>query len=232
MLVLDIAALHQFLARFGSFCYPKVTSNYGTLANGDASQDGSVARLGKFDVILLDPPYDTELLKYIIDYAYSKGAILVAAAVLLLAGCAIIYRNEIRDFITDIREHFVKVSFSEGENESQNIEEIYELTYLPEGYTLESQHIGKMIVQYVFTNSKENHIRFIQQPLDSSSFAVDIEHGDYEIINIGEYEVYYRQINTGYYYIWNDGKYALKINSTELLPEQLLKLIIEGIQIK
>lgn len=159
-------------------------------------------------------------------------AILVAAAILLLAGCAIIYRNEIRDFITDIREHFVKVSFSEGENESQNIEEIYELTYLPEGYTLESQHIGKMIVQYVFTNSKENHIRFIQQPLDSSSFAVDIEHGDYDVINIDEYEIYYRQINTGYYYIWNDGKYAMQLYASNELPEQTLTLIINGINTK
>ena len=36
-------------------------------------------------------------------------AILVAAAVLLLAGCAIIYRNEIRDFITDVKEYFVEI---------------------------------------------------------------------------------------------------------------------------
>ena len=33
-------------------------------------------------------------------------AILVAAAVLLLAGCAIIYRDEIREFITNIKEFF------------------------------------------------------------------------------------------------------------------------------
>ena len=32
-------------------------------------------------------------------------AILVAAAVLLLAGCAIIYRDQIRDFITNVKEN-------------------------------------------------------------------------------------------------------------------------------
>ena len=38
-------------------------------------------------------------------------AILVAAAILLLAGCAIIYRNEIREFVTDVKEFFVKIKF-------------------------------------------------------------------------------------------------------------------------
>ena len=159
-------------------------------------------------------------------------AILVAAAILLLAGCAIIYRNEIRDFITDIREHFVKVSFSEGENESQNIEEIYELTYVPDGYSLEKQEINRMMVQYVFTDPNENYIRFIQRSLDASSFSVDIEHGDYEIINIGKYEIYYRQLNGGYYYIWNDGKYAMQLNFTDELSDKTLSLIINGINTK
>ncbi len=159
-------------------------------------------------------------------------AILVAAAILLLAGCAIIYRNEIREFVTNIKEFFVEIKFDEGENYSQTIDEVYELTYVLEGYVLEKQEINRTIVQYKFINEKGESIKFIQQPIDASRFSVDIEHGDYDVINIDEYEIYYRQINTGYYYIWNDGKYALKINSTELLPEQLLKLIIEGIQIK
>ena len=159
-------------------------------------------------------------------------AILVAAAVLLLAGCAIIYRNEIRDFITDIREHFVKVSFSEGENESQNIEEIYELTYVPEGYAIETQVINRMMVQYKFANEEGESIKFIQRPIDAASFSADVEHGDYDVINIYEYEIYYRQINTGYYYIWNDGKYAMQLYASDELPEQILTLIINGINTK
>ena len=158
-------------------------------------------------------------------------AILVAAAILLLAGCAIIYRNEIRDFITDIRERFVKVSFSEGENESQNIEEVYELTYVPEGYGLENQHIGKMLVQYLFTNADDDYIKFTQQSIDASSFSVDIENGDYTIINMDKYQIYYRKINTGYYYIWNDGKYAMQLHSNDELSEQVLMLIIYGINV-
>ena len=119
-------------------------------------------------------------------------AILVAAAI-LLASCAIIYRNDIREFFTDLSEYFVKIKFEEGQNFSQNIEDIYEFTYVPKGYTLEKQEINRMRVQYIFTDPDENYIRFIQQSLDSSSFSVDIENGDYTIINIDKYQIYYRQ---------------------------------------
>ena len=159
-------------------------------------------------------------------------AILVAAAILLLVGCAIIYRNEIRDFITDVQEFFVKVTFEEGNNESKYIEEVYELTYVPEGYILDSKTIGRTTIQYIFVNLDEEKIKFIQQTLDASSFYVDIEQGFYNTINVEQYEVYYQQINTGYCYLWNDGKYVLKLNTTEQLSYELLKLMINGISIK
>ena len=141
-------------------------------------------------------------------------AILVAAAI-LLASCAIIYRNEIREFFTDLSEYFVKIKFEEGQNFSQNIEEVYELTYVPDGYTLGKQEINRMMVQYIFTDPDENYIRFIQRSLDASSFSVDIENSDNEIIEIGNYMVYSRQTNGTYYYLWNDGKYALHIYSVQ-----------------
>ena len=159
-------------------------------------------------------------------------AILVAAAVLLLAGCAIIYRDEIREFVTDIREYFVKIDFEDGENESRAIDEIYELTYLPEGYSLEKQEINRMVVQYLFANAENDIIRFIQQSIDASNFYVDIENSDNVIIEIGDYTIYSRQTNGTHYYIWNDGKYALTLNSKEELSHETLEAIINGIKNK
>lgn len=159
-------------------------------------------------------------------------AILVAAAILLLAGCAIIYRNEIRDFITDVQEFFVKVTFDKGESESSVIDEIYELTYIPEGYVCEDHYINLNLVQYIFKDSEQNIIKFVQRPLDMSSFMVDIEHDYDKFANVGGYEIYYRHTNGTYYYIWNDGKYALKLNLTEELSLQELELIINGIRSK
>ena len=159
-------------------------------------------------------------------------AILVAAAVLLLAGCAIIYRDEIREFVTDIREFFVKIDFEDGENESRAIDEIYELTYVPEGYTLTQQDITRMRVQYVYKTTENYKIKLIQQSLDASNFYVDIEHSDNIVIEIGEYTVYSRKTNNMYYYLWNDGNYALILNSTEELSIDTLELIMNGIKTK
>ena len=159
-------------------------------------------------------------------------AILVAAAVLLLAGCAIIYRDEIRDFITDVREFFVKVTFDEGEQESREIEEIYELTYIPDGYSLEDQTINRMMVKYLFTNSDGKWIQFIQRSLDTSSFSIDSEHSDNTIIEVENYTIYTRKTGNMYYYLWNDGKYAMQICSSESLSDDELLLIIDGIRIK
>jgi len=159
-------------------------------------------------------------------------AILVAAAILLLAGCAIIYRDEIRGFIIDIKELFVNVDFSEGENNSQEIEEIYELTYIPEGYSLEDQRINRMSVLYIFTNSDDQRIKFVQESLDASSFSIDSEHSDNTVLEIGNHTIYTRKTGDMYCYLWNDGKYAMQIYSSESLSDDELLLIIDGIRIK
>lgn len=159
-------------------------------------------------------------------------AILVAAALLLLAGCAIIYRDEIRGFITNIREIFVELRFEEGEQESREIEEIYELTYIPEGYSLKDQFVNRMGVEYIFTNLDSKRIKFMQQSLDASSFSIDSEHSDNTIIEIENYILYTRKTGDTFYYLWNDGKYAMQIYSSESLSDDELLLIIDGIRIK
>lgn len=159
-------------------------------------------------------------------------AILVAAAILLLAGCAIIYRDEIRSFITDFREFFVKVTFDKGESESRVIDEVYELTYIPDGYEIESEYMDRHMVQYIIKGSEGDIIKFVQRPLDMSSFYIDIEHDYDNSMRIGQYEIYYRYTNTTYSYIWNDGKYALNIYSSEFLSEDIIKAIISGIKTK
>ena len=159
-------------------------------------------------------------------------AVLIAAAILLLAGCAIIYRDEIREFVTEIRELFVKVSFPDGDNDSQYIDEIYELTYIPEGYSLKDQRINRMRVQYVFANEDNKTIRFMQQTLDNASFSIDSENGDTLIIEIKNYTIYYQKSGNMNYYLWNDGEYSFQIYSAEELSNNELLLIIDGLRIK
>lgn len=159
-------------------------------------------------------------------------AILVAAAILLLAGCAIIYRDEIRGFITNIHEIFIELRFEEGDQESREIEKIYELTYIPDGYSLEDQTINRLVVKYVFTHSNGQWIKFMQQSPDASNFHIDSEHSDNTIIAIENYTIYTRKTGDTFYYLWNDGEYAFKLISTEDLSNDELLSIINGLKIK
>ena len=135
-------------------------------------------------------------------------AILVAAA-LLLTSCAVIFRNEIREIF---EEFFVKITCSNSED-GQVIEEVYQLGYLPEGYSLNDEVITPVRTQYEFTNDKEDYIWFEQKLLEGTDFVVDNEDGYSQINEISNYEIYYRYANNNHVYVWNDYKYSMFIRS-------------------
>ena len=155
-------------------------------------------------------------------------AILVAAA-LLLTSCAVIFRNEIREAF---EEFFVKLTYSGDDNGIDTIEEVYELTYLPEGYFLEDKIISHTTAKYTYINYQGETIKFEQRVLDKSKFTIDSESGYSEIKEIEEYDVYYRKNSKQNVYVWTDSKYSLWLNaSIELSYEEIIK-IIDGITIK
>lgn len=158
-------------------------------------------------------------------------AILVAAA-LLLVSCAIVYRNEIRSFIEKIYESFAIVTYSEGENEEKELEEIYELTYLPEGYEVESSETSSNVSRSVFSNSNGDTIAFDQCILDSANFYLDVENGYMLVMDIENPEVYYKKTQDRHCYIWNDGKYSMTFISTFELPTEELQLMINSVKTK
>lgn len=155
-------------------------------------------------------------------------AILIAAA-LLLTSCGIIFRNEIREVFENF---FVKLTYSSDGTESKTIDEVYELTYLPEGYTLEKERITPISTQYNFVNKKGDSIKFWQRILNSSEFFLDIESGYSKILEIEEYDIYYRFTDTYHCYVWNDEKYYMKLTSSRQLSNDDVILILEGITIK
>ena len=151
-------------------------------------------------------------------------AILIAAA-LLLTSCAVIFRNEIREVF---EEFFVKLTYSGDGMGSDTIEEVYELTYLPEGYSLTDKNVRPLRIKWEYTNEDNNMIKFEQRVLDKSEFNVDSESGYSEIKEIEEYDVYYRFTDKYYYYMWHNSKYSFIVNSTAPLSNEQIVLIIEG----
>lgn len=154
------------------------------------------------------------------------GAILLAAA-LLLTGCAV-FRNEIRDFFVEIYETFIRITFDTDQSRG-TIGDVYEPTFIPEGYTPQNEVINPLIVRYDYANSEGNYITFEQYLLDSSTFLFDAENGDTTSMAIGNYEVYYRCLNSQHRYVWNDGKYAMAIHTDVELNADNLEKLISGI---
>ena len=157
-------------------------------------------------------------------------AILVAAA-LLLASCAVIYRNEIRDLVEEIFEDFSKATYSDEGADEDAIEDIYELSYVPEGYVLEEAKITPIYVKYTFINSN-NILIFEQRALDYSSFLFDVESGHTMWLSNDNINIYYKTTKASHFYLWNDGHYSIEIRSNIPISDEELISIIRGITTK
>ena len=155
-------------------------------------------------------------------------AILVAAA-LLLTSCGIIFRNEIGEVFEEL---FVKLSFDSDDEYNKTIEEIYVLTYLPEGYALEKENISNTVVTYIFVNSTNDRLFFEQRVINGSDFIIDNESGYSIIQEIEKYEVYQINNNIEYFYVWKKENYSIKIKSNIKISNEEILHIIEGITVK
>lgn len=157
-------------------------------------------------------------------------ALLIASA-LLLAGCtAYIYRNEIKGFIEEFYDTYVKVSYSgEQANNDSQIEEYYSLSYVPEGYKLVSESQTPLYVRYKWTTDTGKKLMFEQMLIDVSSHSLDSEKGSALIITHNQLNIYCRINNGSFHYFWNDGKYILNLYSSVELHQDELKKIIDSI---
>lgn len=157
----------------------------------------------------------------------AKIAAIIVAAALLLAGCA--YRNEIRDIIEEIYDKYIHITYSDEGANGKTIEEVYELTYVPEGYVLKKATEDLVHIRYEYHNGNNSFICFKQGVLEGYSHAFDNEGGSSEIITIENINVYHYSSASLHYYLWNDGKYAYELSSDVPLPTEELILIINGI---
>ena len=155
-------------------------------------------------------------------------AILIAAA-LLLTSCAVIFRNELREVIN---EFFVAITFSDKVSGENFIEEVYELSYVPEGYVLDEKDISPLSAFYTYTNEDNQVILFQQRVLYGNIYIIDSEDGYSKIVEIPNYDVYFRDTTQYKNYIWTDGKYAFNIRSSTGLTNDELVAIINGITVK
>lgn len=155
-------------------------------------------------------------------------AILIAVA-LLLTSCGIIFRNEICEIF---KEFFVSLTYENDDTSEDMIEEILVLTYVPEGYKLEKESITTVRVRYEYENEDGEMLFFEQRALTRSDYYIDSESGYSRIVEIEEYEVYYRFTGKNHHYALSDGKYSMKIKSSTKLSNEDIILMLDGLATK
>ena len=155
-------------------------------------------------------------------------AILVAAA-LILTSCGIIFRNQIREIF---EEFYVKLTYEGNEESNKNIDEVYVLGYVPEGYVLENEFLSTTYVKYKFMTSEGDVLYFEQRALTRSGFVVDSESGFSRIVEIEEFDIYYRFTDTLINYVWSNKNYSMTIKSSVQLSNEEIISILNGITVK
>ena len=185
--------------------------------------------------------YSFAMEKIIIDHGIkekqkkkAKLAALLIAAALLLAGCtAYVCRDAIREFTARILSDRIEIDFGNDKgNQMHVIEEVYYLSYVPEGYEQITNMTNESVSLYRWKNENNEMIVFSQHLIDGVQFDVDSERG--EVITVEGYEntVFHTVIDEKHHYIWNDGKYAMTLEiSTNHSTEEIRK-IITGISAK
>ena len=151
-------------------------------------------------------------------------AILVAAA-LILTGCF-----ALRGKLTITFENGgIRFSSSNSDNKGYTLGEIYKLSYVPEGYTLDSESITDYEAYYTYCNSEGQRLEFQQLPSVGSSHSYDNENSTTTPIEINNVTVYYTEGDIWDFYLWSDGEYTFQIASHVTLSVEELNLLLGGL---
>lgn len=175
--------------------------------------------------------YGTYEKKSVWKFTKAKVAAILVAAALLLASCAVIYRNEIRDFVEEIFADFTKLTYSDKDIDGQTIETVYELAYVPDGYVLEDTIITPTLVRYEYIDSYNNKLIYEQKSL-SSSFMFNNENGYNLLMTLGNVDIYYKAADEYHFYLWNDGECSFIISTNDQLSNEDIDQIINNIVAK
>lgn len=154
-------------------------------------------------------------------------AILVAAAILALAGCGIIYRNEIREFIVNVFDKYFDVHFENDHHLNQEYIK-YEFRYVPNGYFLNTKKSSDNY--FIYENSTQEKIELYIYRLDTTISKFDTEYEEYhEFLELENNKVLQYISEDKIVYIWNDGYKFLVLRTNNDLTENEAKMIILNI---
>ena len=168
---------------------------------------------------------------------FCKRIAACAAAVLLVFGGSMTvkaFREPVTEFFTNVYEKIIEIFFQDDDitKSPSEIETVYTLGYVPEGYELESFEIDeyKTTAETVFTNDKMKLV-FYQYILDGRTL-LDNENSNYQYVYVGDIKVAMTEKNGKTSLFWNTDEYAFAIDIHNDVLEKEFGEIISSIEKK
>ena len=140
------------------------------------------------------------------------------------------FREPVVEFFVNVYERFVEIFCKEDGTPASpgEIETIYTLGYLPEGYEFESREITGNISKLIFTNGKRN--LYLMQHILSTNTTFDNEESDFTIQLESGIKVAIAEKFEDKALYWNSSEYSFKlVVPKEFSDEECIK-IIESIE--
>lgn len=156
-----------------------------------------------------------------------KIAVALLGVLIALTGCAfgVWLGNKVAGFIEYVYEEYI---YLDTENEDRAIiEDVYELTYVPEGFELLEKTITPNMIFYKWKNTTGNKLKFTQTPT-YVQFYIDIENEFTLLLEYSNTTIYYRTTEYSHFYIWCNDKNTFKMICTIPLDNTEIMKILDG----
>lgn len=159
----------------------------------------------------------------------------VAVIMLVFGGSMTVkaFREPVVEFFTNVYEKIVEIFFDDDDiaKAPSEIETVYTLGYVPEGYEIESYSIDEFkIVSTTILSDGENIIVFRQHILDGMS-GLDNEDTDYQYFYIDNTKIALTEKGKIKTFYWNNDKYSFVLNvDIEISDEKCIKIISSVIE--
>lgn len=153
------------------------------------------------------------------------SVIIFFAVICILLGCSPTAKAFVSDIIVKIKEG--RVDFINGNVQGKELTEIYEPTWLPDGFELKEQYKNNTFIQKIYI-SNDKKLTF-KQSVGNSVFA--IEKNNYHIIEHNGNSVFIKKAETGTCIQWALSDYIFSIIINDSLDDGDIIKIIDSLEV-
>ena len=156
------------------------------------------------------------------------ACVLIAILIILLSMLSV---GAVRDAVANFFvEHFsdhnhLTTVIEEDDSSPTTLEEVYELSYVPEGYVLKQENIYEEKATYIYINGRKD-ITFSQITRDYYSASIDNKDVDISVEkHDGQDYLVYGIEDGSFIIIYDNGRYVFSLSSYELPKETMIKML-------